>query len=153
GTDKSGSNALGNADGIYSFDGSNNTIGGTAIGARNVISGNGLHGIEFDEDHGSQVITGNFIGTDITGISPLGNSRDGIRIHSSSRNTIGGAQPEAGNIIAFNGKNGVSVIQIGFPTNANSIRRNSVFSNVGLGIDLGNDGPTANDPCDVDTGA
>jgi hypothetical protein len=30
GTDKSGSSVLGNADGIYLFDGSNNTIGGIA---------------------------------------------------------------------------------------------------------------------------
>ena len=38
------------------------------------------------------------------------------------------------------------------PTEANPIRRNSIYSNGKLGIDLGADGVTANDPGDIDFG-
>ena len=40
----------------------------------------------------------------------------------------------------------------GFVRNANRILRNSIFSNAGLGIDIGSDGPTDNDFGDFDTG-
>ena len=53
------------------------------------------------------------------------------------------------NVIAFNGGDGVAVAagSIG-----NTIAPNSFFSNGGLGIDLGDDGPTANDAGDADDG-
>src|SRR5205814_7469032 len=42
--------------------------------------------------------------------------------------------------------------QIGGISNHNAIRYNSIYSNAGLGIDFGNDGITANDAGDGDTG-
>ncbi len=158
GTDVTGTLPLGNGAGI-SIHGENNTIGGTAPGARNVISGNG-GGITIFLGTGNRV-EGNFIGTDETGSLDLGNVSVGVTIFASPNNTIGGIAPGAGNIIAYNGEAGVWVRE-GTST-GNAILSNSIFANVplfgdphGLGIDLGPinslDGVTPNDPGDVDTG-
>ena len=53
------------------------------------------------------------------------------------------------NIIAFNSQDGVLV----FGSSGNRILSNSIFSNGQLGIDLGDDGVTANDGKDADKGA
>ena len=66
GTDASGGVALGNYIGIEI---NASTIGGTAAGARNVISGNQDIGIN---DGGQDIIQGNYIGTDATGEIGLG---------------------------------------------------------------------------------
>src|SRR5215510_12616599 len=69
GTDVTGTQALGNSSaGVQVACGSaNNTIGGTAAGARNVISGNNP-GVWFTCTSGSaNLVEGNFIGTDVTG--------------------------------------------------------------------------------------
>jgi hypothetical protein len=66
---------------------------------------------------------------------------------------IGGLTSGAANIIAFNIEGGIAIE--GFvgadPTNI-TISGNSIFENGGLGIDLGNDGVTLNDPGDTDLG-
>ena len=49
---------------------------------------------------GSNVIEGNFIGTDATGLVDLGNTDAGIAVRDSPDNTIGGATPEARNVIS-----------------------------------------------------
>ena len=86
---------------------------------------------------------GNLIGTDVTGTKPLGNG-NGIQIDGgSSNNTIGGTAAGAGNTIAFSTGMGVDVDATAGTGNA--IRLNSIFSNTGLGIDLGGDGVTLND--------
>src|SRR6185503_11921522 len=51
--------------------------------------------------------------------------------------------------IAFN--NGLGIALTG-AANGVTIRVNSIHSNAGLGIDLGGDGVTMNDPLDADTG-
>ena len=58
-------------------------------------------GIRLDTN-GGNVIEGNFIGTDITGTADLGNDSAGVYILSANNNTIGGAVPEARNIISGN---------------------------------------------------
>ena len=127
----------------------NNLIGGTTPAARNVISGNGEHGILFDGAISNQV-QGNFIGTDASGTAPLGNTLSGISMNSfDDNNTIGGAVG-LGNVIAFNGKSGVEIL--GSNVAGNAVLSNSIFSNSGLGIDLAGDGVTANDASDGDTG-
>jgi uncharacterized repeat protein (TIGR01451 family) len=62
---------------------------------------------------------------------------------------VGGTSGAAGNKIAFNGGDGVSV----HSGDGNAILSNSIFSNGGLGIDLNLDGVTPNDSGDGDTGA
>ncbi|TAK94045.1 MAG: HYR domain-containing protein [Verrucomicrobia bacterium] len=99
---------------------------------------------------GTNVIQGNYLGVDLTGTNTPGNSADGISLNSS-RNRIGGTIAGEGNIIAGNGHNGVTVT--GSTATRNSILGNLIFANAALGIDLGNNGATANDADDSDTGA
>ena len=69
-----------------------NTIGGTATGADNLISGNTGTGIEMEESATTgNVVQGNLIGTTLSGTTALGNGTDGIFLHfGASTNTIGG---------------------------------------------------------------
>lgn len=151
GTNASGTNALGNdGGGVAITESANSAIGGTVAGAGNVISGNNLEGVRINAatSTGNQV-RGNKIGTRADGTTPLPNISSGVLILSSaSSNTIGGAANE-GNVIAFNQISGVRV-ETG---TGNIIQSNSIFSNGGLGIDLGNAGVTPNDTGDADTGA
>jgi len=63
---------LPNAGGVSISDGNNNTIGGPAVGALNVISGNGRNAVAFIGGTGNQVV-GNLIGTDSTGAQAVPN--------------------------------------------------------------------------------
>jgi titin len=149
GTDVTGSLALGNGTwGISIGGGSNEVIGGTAPGAGNVVSGNGVAGIVIPYGISGITVTGNFIGTDASGTQAVcGHSMAGIEV-SGGNNTIGGSAAGAANIIAFNKGDGVRVDgQTG-----NAISRNSIFSNANGGIRLGSNGPNTNDPGDTDNG-
>ena len=151
GLDVDGVTAAGNgATGIFLTAGSNNnTVGGTVAADRNVVSANGL-GIWVQGD--DNLITGNYIGTDSSGaVGGVGNAASGVRFAAGADgNTLGGTTAAEANIIADNAANGIVGVGTGV---ANSFLRNSVYANVALGIDLGNDGVTANDAGDPDPGA
>jgi CSLREA domain-containing protein len=155
GTDPGGTQVgLGNGFGLFLEDdggsiilSDNNTVGGTSPEARNIISGNGDAGVFFFSSGGNNKVLGNYIGTTKSGTGELGNASSGVLVLGRNNTTIGGS---ARNTVAFNGRHGVEVDH--FAT-GNRILRNSIFSNVGLGIELGEDGRTANDPGDADTGA
>lgn len=104
GTNAAGTAALNNASGIF-LGTSNNTIGGTTPAARNLIAGGDNAGILMQVDGTSgNVIQGNYIGTDVTGMVSLGTGNYGIRIVGAcSNNLIGGTSPEARNVISGNG--------------------------------------------------
>jgi uncharacterized repeat protein (TIGR01451 family) len=72
--------------GVGIFNGSDNIIG-----PGNIISGNGEDGVRIGGVFGiGNVVTGNRIGTDVTGMVDLGNGRDGVRIdQGATKNTIG----------------------------------------------------------------
>src|SRR5437867_10972523 len=93
GTDVNGTADLGNTgDGVSINDSAfaaNITIGGTDPAARNDISGNDGDGIDLRGVTGTAV-QGNLIGTQIDGVSPLGNSGQGMQIAATANNTIGG---------------------------------------------------------------
>lgn len=150
GTDVTGMRALGGSFAGVSILSNGNIIGGTVAGSGNVISGNGV-GIQFQAFSGpgpGNVIQSNFIGVNAAGTGPLPNVLEGIAISGASNNTIGGTQANTGNTIAFNGSSGVSISS----GTGNVVRRNSIFSNNALGIDLGANGVTPNDVNDADTG-
>src|SRR5262249_36202403 len=102
GTNATGTAAIPNAGaGIAVRNGShNNTIGGTTAAARNVISGNGLDGIDIlDIGCDNNVVQGNFIGTNAAGTGAIGNGQFGILVAFNVNNTIGGTVAGAGNTI------------------------------------------------------
>ncbi|MBN9522897.1 right-handed parallel beta-helix repeat-containing protein [bacterium] len=165
GTNAAGTAAIGNQeDGVY-FEGAiGNTVGGTTAAARNVISGNAFNGVFFyGPGSDNNTVAGNFIGTDAAGTGALGNVLEGVFIWQDpgsgnltgpSGNTIGGTAAGAGNVIAFNGQTGIKVgLSPADASTDNQFLGNSIFANAGIGIDLGGDGPTANDPGDADAGA
>src|SRR5581483_3470343 len=79
-----------------------NLIGGTAAGARNVISGN-TTGVAFSlANTQNNLVQGNYIGTDATGAAAVGNTFHAIDFNLATNNTIGGLAAGAGNVIAGN---------------------------------------------------
>ena len=120
GTDATGTVALGNSvDGITLYGAVGNTVGGTDPGARNVISGNHSHGVlMITSGATSNVVQGNFIGTDVTGKLALGNHTNGVAIAGVSGNLIGGTDANARNLISGNQQSGVLVIQPGASNNS-----------------------------------
>lgn len=133
---------IGNRRGIQ-VDGTGGTIGGTTASARNVISASTSGGIIIPGS--GHTVQGNYVGVAANGTTPLGNLY-GIRI-TGSNNQIGGEVVGAPNVIANGSEQGVIVAG----GTGNAIRRNQIFNN-SMGIDLGNNGVTANDPQDADTG-
>src|SRR5262249_29260046 len=90
-----------------------NTIGGTTPAARNLISGNGDHGVEiFGGKVSGNIVEGNFIGTNVTAAAALGNALDGVGIFlGATGNTVGGTVAGAGNVIPGNGADGVEIYE------------------------------------------
>ncbi len=97
-------------DGVTIFRAAHNLIGGSVPGAGNVISGNGERGLYLftttNQLHHNR-IEGNFIGTDVTGRTNLGNRFSGVGLTLGNDNIIGGTNLLARNIISGNGQSGV----------------------------------------------
>jgi len=136
GTTADGMSDLGNSWGVRISGASNNIVGGSTAGERNVISGNGGVGVLIEDPLSTgasgNVVLGNHIGLAADGESTLENSI-GIVIHEGAQdNTVGPA-----NVIAYSAVgDGVWVDVI--TTTRNIITRNSIFSNDEAGIDLTN---------------
>jgi trimeric autotransporter adhesin len=146
GTNVGVTGALPNADDGVLLLGAGNTLVGDQVG--NTISGNGADGILMVGAASAVIeIQGNLVGLG-PGLTDMGNSGNGILVAGGDAR-IGGTQAgESLNRIAFNGLAGVGVSGDA----VTAISANSIHHNGGLGIDLGLDGPTANDPLDADTG-
>ncbi|MGH9941600.1 MAG: SBBP repeat-containing protein, partial [Pyrinomonadaceae bacterium] len=175
GTGANGTTDLGNAvHGVTINNSSSNTIGGATPAERNVISGNGGSGILLSGNSATgNVVSGNYIGTNAANTAGLPNSFDGVELSIASGNTIGGIGAGVGNILSFNGRNGITLFDgttnnlirgnvisgnnsdgIEAPNGGvnNRIVLNSIHTNTQLGIDLSGNGVTPNDTGDADAG-
>src|SRR5262249_44054601 len=110
GTNVAGTAAIANGLGV-SIDSSadTNTVGGTAMGAGNIISGNSSDGVRIDGAGTGNKVQGNFIGTDVNGTADLGNTKHGVDVIDTDQVTIGGTVTNAGNVISGNDGNGVEI--------------------------------------------
>ena len=157
GTDPTGATGLGNkASGVeIAASANNNTIGGTAAAAGNLIANNTLNGvlittsgsliagntIVLNGNDGvlitaagttANLLEGNFIGTDSTGTKVEGNKANGVEIATTANtNTVGGITAAAGNLIANNTLNGVLIT-----TNGNLVAGNTILSNGTNGVEI-----------------
>lgn len=88
----------------------NNTIGGSAPAARNIISGNPQDGMATDETAMSNRIVGNYVGLKQDGVTILPNKSDGLDLNiGSSNNVIGGLGPGERNVISGNNHDGIEI--------------------------------------------
>ncbi len=117
-------------------------------GFPNLISANDVGVYLGGTNTSHNIVQSNLIGTGSGGNTNLGNISQGVYFASgTSDNLIGGTGASEGNLIAFNGA--------GIFANSgirNSFKRNRIFSNVYLGIDLAPSGVTPNDLNDADSG-
>jgi titin len=109
GTDYQGTHILSNYAGIYIKSNANyNTVGGSVAGDRNIISGNIGMGVCI-ESADSNVVQGNYIGPDVTGLNALRLSNDtlvqenGLYFNAYAKyNIAGGYNAGEGNLISGN---------------------------------------------------
>ncbi|MHB9068390.1 MAG: RHS repeat-associated core domain-containing protein [Pirellulaceae bacterium] len=123
GTDKTGTTVLENAgDGVHLENVfgpvTDNIVGGTTTGARNVITGNNNGVAIVGAGAADNLVQGNFIGTDVTGTTSLTNPRvgetasnaTGVNLIRAQNNTIGGTAPGTGNVISASRDDGVLMV-------------------------------------------
>ena len=156
GINAAGTATLGNSgDGVFVSSGADGTyVGGSTAAEGNWIAA-ALVGVEVGGPTAGMNIRYNRIGTDAAGTANWGMQANGILIENSG----GGAGPTnvyiSSNTVAFSGQSSAydAGIEVLDTAGANiSISANSIYSNVGMGIDLGVAGVTANDAGDADTG-
>jgi titin len=136
GVDVTGEYRVGNAiDGIDLAGGASwNVIGGAGSSARNVISANSYEGIWITGYGTSEnQVEGNYIGTDASSTTALGNGINGVQLDSgASSNVIGGTNANDSNLIEYNGSNGVGLGSAN--TVGNVIEFDIIDLNVGNGV-------------------
>jgi Ca2+-binding RTX toxin-like protein len=149
GTNATGTAAIGNRFGMRIFGGAQNiVVGGTAPGARNVISGSLDEAILIDGiGTANNSVVGNYIGLNSDGDAAIANRR-GVRIQGGATgNTIGGDTPAHRNVISGSTEEGVVVL--GAATSSNTIAGNfiglaadgnTILSNL-FGVDIFGAGP------------
>lgn len=131
GTDLSGTTAWGiHRDGVHINGASHNQV------TSNLISGNGQSGVYVCCTGDGNTINDNYIGTDASGLNPLGNLQNGVCIdQGASYNAIG-----PNNIIAHNGVHGIGIRTP--DALGNTITQNSIHDNGRQGISLWEGGNT-----------
>ncbi len=106
----------------------NNTVGGTFVGAGNVIAGYSQAGVGLNGVTGS-VVQGNVIGLNAAGTAALGNGQAGVIIQqAATTNTIGGTTASARNVISGNNGDGIRINDAG--STGNLVQGNYIGANV-----------------------
>lgn len=163
GTDISGTIDLGNIhEGVCLSEG---TI--LNLVSNNIISGNDYDGVGIQGFDNTQyeappiqtdynTVADNIIGLDVN-LNPLGNTMHGVAIGEYGPSQWGCAANNdiIGNTISDNGGDGVAVWEHwvdAVNADNNHITMNNIYNNIGLGIDLQNNGVTPNDVGDPDEG-
>jgi parallel beta-helix repeat protein len=119
--------------------GTGNVIGGTTALARNVISGNTVDGMRIFG--ASNVVIGNYIGTDVSGTADLGNGANGVTLQFGggagvpSGNQIGGPTAAERNILSGNNQYG---LLIDFGTSGDLVQGNYIGTDVSGSAAIGN---------------
>ena len=132
---------LGNGiEGILIENANDNIIGGNTAGARNIISGNGDHGVYCQEGSSGNTIAGNYIGTNEAGTAIITNAGRGVLIRDGSNNTVGGSNAADGNLISGNTDGGVMIYRNGSATANNTIRNNRIGTSASGNSALANGG-------------
>ncbi|MBU4174241.1 MAG: hypothetical protein KKB90_01075 [Actinobacteria bacterium] len=144
GTDFASGTNLGNTgDGVHLTNGANdNTIGGDNTGGEaNTICRNS-NGVVVENSGGSGTpnnVYGNYIGTDSTSTTGLGNTNDGVYIlNGATYNNIGGAGTGQDNAICSNASHGVQID--GATTTNNTVKTNYIGTDAAGATNLGNTG-------------
>ena len=112
GTNYNGTSALPNQlQGVRIYGGAqDNTIGGDTAGERNLISGNSGDGVRIQGvDTSGNVVTSNYLGTDVSGSLAVPNQETGVHINIAPGNRIGGDTPQERNLISGNMGSGVMI--------------------------------------------
>ena len=108
------------------------SIPGTPPG--NVITaispnGGGGVGVAIGQGNAGNVIQGNLIGTDASGLNPFGNGTDGVSILGAF-NMVGGTNVTARNVISANGRWGVRIGTDNAPVHDNLIQNNFIGTDI-----------------------
>ena len=140
GTDADGRTDRGNRfSGVSIFGGAHDNVVGGAGALRNVLSGNGIHGVHLQgAGTSANTVAGNLIGTDVDGAAALANGRDGVRIdNGADANAIGGDRNAGlGNLISGNDAYGIALVGTG--TDDNRLLGNRIGTNAAGDAPLGN---------------
>ncbi|MFN2623690.1 MAG: CSLREA domain-containing protein [Chthoniobacterales bacterium] len=133
---------------------SNNTIGGTAAGAGNLISGNGDNGIYINGFFADRItIQGNLIGTDASGTSANSNgvnTDNGVaavwiggtisNLGADTNNIVGGTTADSRNVISGNKGAGIEEAVL-VDGSGNTVQGNFIGVDITGTVALGNSGP------------
>ena len=111
------------------------TVGGTAAGSRNVISGNQTQGVFIGFNSSNNWVAGNYLGTDATGTVAQANGHSGVLLYwNADNNTIGGTTAAARNLISGNGTG----VWIEESSDNNVVSANYIGVDASGAADLGN---------------
>jgi len=138
GVDVTGLKAIPNGwDGILIGGGaSSNLIGGDTLSEGNIVSGNSWNGVEiYGADTVNNAVFGNYIGIDVSGVAPIGNTRNGVSFWGgASHNLIGGDTPAERNVISGNQQWGIEIGDVSY----NHVWGNYIGTDATGTVSLGN---------------